>query len=376
METGGVSKSMATLMNVIDRNRYDVSLMIVSPTGPFMDLLPKDLRLITNPVWEALSQRISGFGKLIKLGHPILAFGHGFRLAISVFDKSIAGRLLAKLMPGLNEEFDTVVDFNGQQQLYYMVDKLRAKKKITFFHNDYKKWPYYYKADKKYYPKVHSIWSISKLCVSSLRDIFPNQGERIFMMENISSLRYIQNLALDKAEELKEDKLSLLTLGHVCERKGSHWAIEAASILKRHGIDFRWYFLGANPEAEKYIKLCEEVNVSEEIVFLGVRENPYPYLKNASIVVHPSKFEGKSIALDEAKLLCKPIVVTNFSTVNDQFADRHNASICEMTPKSIAESIEELIREDSLRNKYEENLKAEARDNTKEIEKLYQIFDE
>lgn len=59
--------------------------------------------------------------------------------------------MIAAMMPALDEEFDTIVDFNGQQLLYYMVNKLKARKKITFFHSDYDKWPYYYRIDKKYF---------------------------------------------------------------------------------------------------------------------------------------------------------------------------------------------------------------------------------
>ena len=55
METGGVSKSMVSLMNVINREKYDISLLIVVPRGILMDLLPKDLNIITNLDIELLS---------------------------------------------------------------------------------------------------------------------------------------------------------------------------------------------------------------------------------------------------------------------------------------------------------------------------------
>lgn len=96
----------------------------------------------------------------------------------------------------------------------------------------------------------------------------------------------------------------------------------------------------------------------------------------ATVIVHPSKFEGRSIALDEAKLLCKPVVVTNFSTVMDQFTDRQNASICQMNPESIANAIEELLLNNALQKCYHKNLLLERHDNSYEIEKLYTIFDE
>jgi len=378
MDTGGVSKSMTSLMNVIDLERYDVSLMIVTPGGPLMELLPKDLRIITNPVWGALTDRLGGVSKLFRLGHPMLAAGHCIRLLTSRFSKSLAGIMIAKMMPAIDEDFDIIVDYNGQQQLYYMIDKLKANKKLTFFHNDYKKWPYYYSADKKYFSKVDSIYTISDICVRSLQDVFPEVRERIHLFENISSLKLMEELAmrLDVSKEIRQDTPSILTIGHLCDRKGTHWALRAASILKNRGIKFHWYFLGKNLDATLYEQMRQDLGLKDNVSFIGVRVNPYPYIKSATIISHQSRFEGKSIALDEVKLLCKPTVVTNFSTVADQFTDHENASICEMNPDSIADSIEELLSNNDLREYYKHNLQLAIRDNSDEINKLYQIFDE
>lgn len=376
MQTGGVSKAMSSLMNVIDRERYDVSLMIVSPVGAFMELLPKDLRLITNPIWSALTSRIDGSVKLLRMGHPLLALGNCIRLAVSVISKSKAGEMIAAMMPSIEEEFDTIVDFNGQQQLYYMVRKLKARKKITFFHSDYSKWSYYYSADKKYYTLVDRIFTISDICVDSLKEYFPDQAEKISLMANISSIDLIDKLASEDIDDMPSGGNTLLTIGHVCEDKGILWAIDAAAVLKSRGIDFHWYFLGSIDKPKDYITLVNKKGLSSQITFLGIRANPYPYIKRATAIVHPSKFEGRSIALDEAKLLCKPVVVTNFSTVKDQFSDRINGSICLMNYDSIAQNVEEILNDDALRRRYISNLLAERRDNSSEIEKLYQIFDD
>ena len=376
MNTGGVPKSLTSLLNVIDRKRYDVALMITAPTGELMELLPKDLRLIVNPIWNNLTDRMRGSWQLIKSGHPLLAIGNCIRLCVSFFNKAKAAELIATMMPPLDEEFDTVVDYNGQQQLYYMVNKIKATKKVTFFHSDYEKWSFYYDSDKKYFPQVDYIFTISEKCVSSIKRFFPAIESKVKLMENISSQSFINELALKDAPEISGSSTTLITIGRVCEDKGILWAIDAAKILKEHGIDFKWFFIGPIDKPADYKAYMAAKDIEDEIIFLGVRTNPYPYIRESDIVVHPSKFEGRSIALDEAKLLCKPIVVTNFSTVGDQFTNGHNATICGMNPQSIASSILELITNHERRQIYVENLKAEAHDNTSEIEKLYNIFDD
>ena len=374
METGGVSKSMTSLLNTIDTKRYDVSLLLISPHGAFMELLPKGITIITNPVLSYLSQRLSGFWKLLKSGHPILALGHLLRLVLSKINKSLAGLLLARLMPAVEGEYDTIVDYNGQQQLYYMINKLKARKKVTFFHSDYAKWSYYYNADKRYYPLVDNIFTISNECVASLKQFFPECSDKIRLMENISSPTLINEMAKKNCEVESGEDFTLVTLGHIIYTKGIDMAVDAAKLLKVKGNRFQWLFIGKVAES-KYIEIVNQAELNDYIKFIGVTPNPYPYLAKADIIVHPSRFEGRSIALDEAKILCKPIVVTNFSTVHDQFSNRVNASICEMNPESIATAIEELINNPDLRENYIRNLEDNISDNSSEIEKLYEIFD-
>ena len=108
---------------------------------------------------------------------------------------------------------------------------------------------------------------------------------------------------------------------------------------------------------------------------LGEKSEPYPYMGQCDIYVQPSLYEGKSIAIDEAKCLCRPIVVTNFSTVHDQITDGVNGLICRMDKKDMADKIELLIDSKEERKKLIENLKREEIGNENEIKKLYTIID-
>lgn len=375
LHTGGVSKSMTSLLNVIDRNRYDVSLMLTSDKGPLVELLPQDIQIITNPIWRDVTARFDGVKRLARK-HPLLSLKSMVRIAVSRFDHSRAGRMIAKMMPPIDEEFDTIVDFNGQHQLYYMVDKLKARKKVTFFHSDYSKWPHYYKADREYYPKVDAIFTVSDTCVNALCQYFPDQTDKIGLMENISVPSVIEQLGSLEAEGIDKTVPAIVTVGHMSEVKGTPLAIEAARLLKQRNVNFKWYFVGNNTNPDKYNKLIEDGGLSDTVIQLGVKVNPYPYMRAATIIVHPSKFEGRSIALDEVKLLCKPTVVTNFSTVGNQFENGINAEIVEMTPEAVANAAQKLLEDEQIRLKYSTYLRQNRSDNSAEIEKLYNIFDD
>ena len=79
-------------------------------------------------------------------------------------------------------------------------------------------------------------------------------------------------------------------------------------------------------------------------------------MKNADIIVQPSRFEGKSVVLDEAKILQKPIVVTEYHSVVDQIENMVTGVVVPITASGIADGVELLLNRPDLRNKLVENL--------------------
>ncbi|MBF1411135.1 MAG: glycosyltransferase [Prevotella histicola] len=383
LQSGGVSKSMVSLLNAWDTEKYETSLLLCCKDGDvFSDYLPKNIQLIYNPVIEHVMGGFFSLKWLLVHGHFLLCLGVLLRLILSHVSRPLASELIAKMMPVVSDvHYDLIVDYGGQQLLYYMVNKLSATKKVSFFHSDYSKWSFYYNADKKYYPLVDHIFTISQTCVDSLKHFFPNCTDRVSIMENISSPTIIRQQSLESIGEFKVqvDQMKangntiLCTIGHICRGKGFDFAIEASDILKRNGIHFKWIFIGKVLE-ENLLKLIADKKLDDNILLVGIQSNPYPYISLSDIVVHPSRFEGKSIALDEAKILCKPIVVTNFSTVGDQFENGKNGTISEMSGKAVANAVIELINNPNLQDSYRMYLETHIIDNSSEVNKLYKFL--
>ena len=102
------------------------------------------------------------------------------------------------------------------------------------------------------------------------------------------------------------------------------------------------------PEIERMIS---DYELGNNIVLVGMTPNPYPYMAMADIYVQTSKFEGFGLTLNEARILNKPVVSTNFPVVYNQIRDGENGLICEMTAASIAERIMLLASNVKLREK-------------------------
>ena len=122
-------------------------------------------------------------------------------------------------------------------------------------------------------------------------------------------------------------------------------------------------------------KTDQKENVEDCFILLGVRENPYPYIKNCNFVVQSSRYEGKSVVLDEAKILCKPIVATAYPTVKDQVEDGKEGLVVEMSPNGIAQGVKQMIENEVLRKNIEQYLSHHEYGNQNEVQKYMDLID-
>ncbi len=376
MESGGFQKSLISLLQCFNYDKYDVDLLILTPKGIFMEQIPNGVNIVNVDISPKFFMNFpQGVKELTNEKKYLLALKRIVHFIYSRFNKGYAAIYMAKQIPALNKEYDAAIDYNGQQILYYMMDKIKAKKKITYFHSDYKKWDYYKNADKIYYPKVDHIVTISDICKESLNEIFPECKDKIRVIHNISSPMVIKSLAEEKCPiKFEKTYTNIIMVGRPSEVKGYDFAINACKKLKEDGLKVRFYSIGTSSDINKFKKMVIDFKLNNEFIFIGETTNPYTYIKNADIYVHPSRFEGKSVAIDEAKILCKPIVISNFTTAKDHIDNEENGLIVDMSSNGVYAGIKRLINDRNLKEKFKNKLKSENLGNEYEIEKLYRLI--
>lgn len=377
MESGGFQKSLISLLQNFDYLSYNVDLLIFSRKGIFIDQIPKEVNLIDIGVSEGIFKKFpKDIYSLILEKEYKLAIKKLIYFCISRLSKSKGAIYISNQFPELEKYYDVAIDYNGQQILYYMINKVNANKKITYFHSDYKKWPYYKYADKKYYPKVDYIVTISEICKESLVEIFPECKEKIIVIENISSPKIIRDLSLKECSiKFNSKYINVIMVGRPSKTKGYDFAIEACKRLKDDGYKVKFYSIGISNEVDIFKNMVRGLGIENEFIFLGETNNPYKYIRQANIFVHPSRFEGKSVAIDEAKILCKPIVISNFTTAKDHIKNEVNGLIVDMNSEGVYKGIKRLIDHKELCNRFINNLQNDDFGNENEVEKLYKLID-
>ena len=216
---------------------------------------------------------------------------------------------MKKSITSLPKEYDAAIGFLEKSSIYFVVDCVKAKRKIGFIHNDYLKLDLDASFDLPYFEKLNTIATVSEQCVTVLKEVFPTQKDKVQLLYNIVSAKLIHQMA-EEPITIDTSKPNLLSIGRLHPQKGFDIAVEAVALLKKQGLNFVWYIIGEGAERTALEQAITKNGLEKHVVLLGIKENPYPYIKQTTIFVQPSRYEGKSIALDEAKLLHKPIAVS------------------------------------------------------------------
>ena len=110
-------------------------------------------------------------------------------------------------------------------------------------------------------------------------------------------------------------------------------------------------------------------------MLLGVRANPFPYCKNCDFYVHATGYEGKSIAIQEAQTLGRPILATDCSGNREQIRHGVDGRLCELTPEAVSEELFWMIRHPEECRKYGEAAGKKVLYHTEGLEEFLTLTD-
>ncbi len=379
--SGGAEKSLVTLLREMDREKYEIELFLFRREGLFLPLVPKDVRVSDGgEVYRLFDASIgAGVRGLLRMGKPLLAlrrvlYGVSLRLP-----RALQMRLSWPLLRGALPQkggYDAAVGYLEDTATYYTVDCVQAKRKISFLHTDYDRIRDRAALDAKYYRRVDCLAGVSALCTRRAEETFPFLRGRTVTIENLLSADMIREMAALPPSRPIEGAPIILTVGRMAPPKGIDLAVEACANLVQRGFnDLRWYHIGAGELGAQIRAQIASLDMQNHFILLGEQSNPYAFISRCDVYVQPSRFEGKSIAIDEAKCLCKPIVTTDFGTVRDQIHDGIDGIVTQMTGIAIADAVQTLVENPAKARALSDALRAEHAGNPEEIKKLYAILD-
>ena len=363
----GAEKALLELLKEFPKEEYEASLYVLLNQGELISQIPQYVKV--------LNQNYSDVSVLSKEGKKVL----NRQIFCRLFQKGAVFKNIPYLLKGLmrmikckkvypdkllwrvmsdggmkiKDTYDLAVAYLEGGSTYYVHDHVNAKRKIAFLHVDYTHAGYTRKLDKNCYQDFDRIFTVSEEVRNSLERVYPECKERIMVFPNLIDQKGIREKAKEKGGFSDEyDGWRLLTVGRLTSQKAYEIAIDAMKLLKEKGVQAHWYVLGEGELREVLQRQINRLGLEKDFLLLGAVENPYPYYAQCDLYVHATRFEGKSIAVQEAKILGCPILVSDCNGNREQVKDGVDGSVCALTPESISTKIEELLENKKQREIY------------------------
>lgn len=385
LHCAGAEKSLTTLLSLLNYSKYDVDLQLFGYGGALEELVPKEVNIL-KPMeyikFSSLSTKNAVIKSLKNMNFKMLSSRLKFSLAIRKNNYSNAQKAriywqkVSSVIEENNKEYDIAISYAQGVPTFYVAEKVCAKKKLAWVNVSYKLEDEDRIFQEQFYDKYNKIVAVSDSAKNIFLETFPKYTDKLEIIYDINDADFIKKMS-DQGQSYNDNYtgLRILTIGRLANQKGYDMALEACKILKEKGIEFKWYSLGIGPLKEEIEKYINENNLENNFKLLGVKSNPYPFIKDCDIYVQTSRFEGFGIAIAEARMLNKPVITTRFDAVYNQMKDRKNGLVVDMNSQGIVNGILELINNKELTNEIISYLKTEKKGNTEELEKFYKLIE-
>lgn len=367
MGRAGAEMALLELFRCLTKENLDISLYVITGQGEMLDQLPEGVKLLNKKYDNCSVHTSEGKKRLMKTvlkalfrrANIIRLFPYlvkQFLIMIKngrvLFDK-LLWRVLSDGADFFDEEYDLAVSYIEGGSAYYVADHVNAKKKAAFFHVDYNMAGYTRSLDKECYLTYDRIFPVSDEVKAAFLQVYPECDGKVEVFHNIINQDRIHEMSKREGGFSDEyDGYRILTVGRLMSQKDFAQSIYAMKLLKERGIKARWYILGEGEQREELEKLIRKLGLEEEFFLPGVTDNPYTYMAQADMYVHATRFEGKSIAIQEAQILGCAILVSDCSGNREQVVHGVDGLMCQMEPESICEGIIEMLSDKEKMKSY------------------------
>lgn len=346
---GGTLSSIINLMQFLQyKKNYDIDFFAINPEGPYRDILSQYGHVLG--------------GEQNKRGKPLFSLSYVARNIKRMLDKlgvDITSFIFKKAAKSLQrKDYDFVIGFQEGYSTQF-ISFFRNSYKIAWVHCDYKSYLTLKRSTPEYeiYNQIDKVVCVSRYTLDQFLDCIPHKNAT-----------FLYNVILDKqlkfkATELIDSELFsgnyffIVSVGRLHSVKQFCKIPQIIDYLRKIGIsNIKWYLIGGGNEKER-LHIINEKNKynAEELVLLGEKANPYPYMAKSNLLVCTSVSEACPYVINEAKILGIPVVSTKFGSVCEFISQRKDGIIC--TIDEMPYCISELIKDKNLYKRIKNNLK-------------------
>ncbi len=347
LEVGGAEKVLVDYIKTLNE-KYEIDLVLIQKKGEFLKDLPKNIKVteLRKNLFSYILFRFIPFVRKIKIN-----------------------KIVNK------KDYDVAIGFLEGRSATWVADIKKPIRKLAWVHNDVKKFDIGIseKEIKDSYSKLDKIVTVSEVAKEAFCEKYGFDKEKVEVLYNLINEKDI----IEKSkEEVPENEIfTFVNVGKMRPQKRQDRLVEIAKKLKEENYKFKIQIIGNGPEEEKIKDLIKKYNVEDVIELLGLKINPYPYIKQANCVVVSSDFEGYSVAIKEALLLKKAVISTNVCGVSELFENGKYGIVTKISTEDLLNKMKDVLDEKIDIKAIENNLKIFESGNNEIIEKLIKLIE-
>jgi len=378
---GGITTSLINMLNNINLDNDNVSLCVMANNLNDNKILPEKVTIVKAPLLIELAKtnKKELFGNkysiirkiqllIIKLMVKLLGLNHFIRFT--------------SFITKLKEEYDVAISYSNDIPAYNYIEGsndfvkycVKAKRKIAWIHSDPYKLGFSYRICEKTYEEFDVIVNVSYACKKIFDEIIPKYEYKSKVVYNMLNYNQIYEKANEQSP-YDSNYFNIVTVARLDNRtKRIDRVVECCEYLKHDGFNnFRWYIVGDGPDMKLLQQMVREKSVQDVVLFVGRKENPYPYIKNADILVMTSDFEAHSMVLLESLALGTPIICTSYPSAKEIVINGVNGFLVEKDSYAIYNLIKQLITDRAIVQKLRLNIDKTEKNNEISLRQFYEV---
>lgn len=348
---GGVEKVILEVLKGIDKEKYDIKLGLNNENENFFENeIPKEINyqyMVNRKIIEKTLMYKKRKNILNKLLYSYMLW----------YEKYIAKKNFLKFA----EDREILIDFKSGDYLR-LINLFKDKKKIVWLHGEIINLTKYKKNKKKFIDNLKQCNKIILVCNEMKNEFIENiKGleEKLKVIYNPFNIKKILKMASDYSEEnieskklLKENYILMVSRFDL-KAKDFFSLFNAVKLLEN--LNFKLFLLGNGIEEKKILeKEIKNLKLENKIIILEERKNPYPWIKNAKILVHSSKTEGFGLVLVEAQILETLVIATKCKIGPEEILNKGKSGILVEVGdyKEMAKQIKKILENEYLKEEY------------------------
>jgi len=336
---GGAERVITNIMTHLDKEKYEISLVLFEKIGPYLYQIPDYVKL-----YDFKKKSRYSFLKLI------LNLNRLFRkvkpnTVVSFMAYTSVVVLMAKFISGCRFNLVTSV----RTYLSHVTSNIRLSRIRYFLY-------------KSLFNYADFIVVPSAGVKKDLEKKFNIIQKKIKIIHNPIDLKKIMKLKEEEVKDVRiKEKSFLLTVGRLTKAKGHPYLLRAYSRINEE-VEEGLLILGTGEDEEKLKSLVNELGIQERVLFLGFQKNPYKFMNRASIFVLSSLWEGFPNVLLEAMVCGVPIISTDCPSGPSEIITngKNGILVPPADEKTLADAMLTLLKDENLRNKFSKNGKRRA----------------